>query len=298
MFERIGNAEARAEYKRIKKAEKLYLGAVEKAGYAYINRKIVASRRREEVDASEEIQYNRKYFKFLHKNFPTEKERVSEAHRLAIWWTRQPEVQTGDRTLISMNDRWYLVERFDDADNNYQVEEYITKAEFEKVFKEIQEYGRSGKVKSVSGSVDFIDKLNKQGYSLEGRKSSSLGYATRFGREDNQIQRVDKKQVERGERTSNDGDGDSSGGGANKQGQPISFSLKESVEKDVLARCGSTYRWAETGYIFKDGTRLDLSGRRDGASGGRSTVDHRDIFDVYEDIDGGEAIIEFMSYPR
>jgi len=37
------------------------------------------------------------------------------------------------------------------ADNNYQVEEYITKAEFEKVFKEIQEYGRSGKVKSVSG---------------------------------------------------------------------------------------------------------------------------------------------------
>ena len=56
MFERIGNAEARAEYKRIKKAEKLYLGA----GYAYINRKIVASRRREEVDASEEIQYNRK----------------------------------------------------------------------------------------------------------------------------------------------------------------------------------------------------------------------------------------------
>lgn len=122
-----------------------------------------------------------------------------------------------------MNDRWYLVERFDDADNNYQVEEYITKAEFEKVFKEIQEYGRSGKVKSVSGSIDFIDKLNKQGYSLEGRKSSSLGYATQFGREDNQIQRVDKKQVERGERTSNDGDGDSEGGGANKQGQSISF---------------------------------------------------------------------------
>ena len=295
MFERIGNAEARAEYKQIKKAEKLYLGAVEKAGYAYINRKIVASRRREEIDASEEIQYNRKYFKFLHKNFPTEKESGSEAHRLAIWWTRQPDVQTGDRTLISMNDRWYLVERFDDADNNYQVEEYITKAEFEKVFKEIQEYGRSGKVKSVSGSVDFIDKLNKQGYSLEGRKSSSLGYATQFGREDNQIQRVDKKQVERGERTSNDGDGDSSGGGANKQGQPISFSLKESVEKDVLAYYGSTYRWAETGYIFKDGTRLDLSGRRDGASGGRRTVDHRDIFDVYEDINGGEAMIEFMS---
>ena len=60
MFERIGNAEARAEYKQIKKAEKLYLGAVEKAGYAYVGRKIISSRPEEEVDESEEIQYNRK----------------------------------------------------------------------------------------------------------------------------------------------------------------------------------------------------------------------------------------------
>ena len=94
---------------------------------------------------------------------------------------------------------------------------------------------RVRKVKSVSGSVDFIDKLNKQGYSLEGRKSSSLGYATQFGREDNQIQRMGKKQVERGERTSNDGDGDSSGGGANKQGNPIErvFSLCLLIKKGI-----------------------------------------------------------------
>lgn len=76
----------------------------------------------------------------------------------------------------------------------------------------------------------------------------------------------------------------------------IKFSLKESVEKDVLDYYGNTYRWAETGYIFKDGTRLDMSGRKDGASGGYRTVDHRDIFDIYKDSDISrtDAMIEFM----
>ena len=228
MFERIGNAEARVEYKRIKKAEKLYLGAVEKAGYAYINRKIVASRRREEVDASEEIQYNRKYFKFLHKNFPTEKESGSEAHRLAVWWARRPDVQTGDQTLISMNDRWYLVERFDDADNNYQVEEFITKAEFEKIYKEIKEYGRSGKIKSIQERFVGYDKLNKSSYSLKARKSSIDSNETQYGREDTKVVRMDSGEIERGERIASNGDGDSSSGSADRQGQPVNFSLKDS----------------------------------------------------------------------
>ena len=39
----LANPEARAEYKKIKKAEKLYLDAVEKAGYAYVGRKIIAA---------------------------------------------------------------------------------------------------------------------------------------------------------------------------------------------------------------------------------------------------------------
>lgn len=73
------------------------------------------------------------------------------------------------------------------------------------------------------------------------------------------------------------------------------YSLKDTVEKDVLSHYGATYRWTETGYILKDGTRLDLSGRRDGASGGYRTVDHRDIFDIYENVNGTEAMIEFMA---
>ena len=295
MFERIGNAEARAEYKQIKKAEKLYLGAVEKAGYTYVGRKIIASRK-EELDESEEIQYNRKYFKFLHKNFPDESvgvRGVTTAHRIALDWARK--AKTGDQTLISYKNHWYKVERFDDALNNYQVEEFITVAEYNKISKEIKDYGRSGKIESIQGRVNWIDSCNRQSYSLKRREQGLDGLESRYGREDNQVQRLDKDQAERGKQSSSNGGRNSSSGGANQQRTNVKYSLKESVEKDVLAHYGTTYRWAETGYIFKDGTRLDLSGRRDGASGGRRTVDHRDIFDVYEDIDGGEAMIEFMS---
>ena len=205
------------------------------------------------VDKEEEIEYSRRAFSFQHKNFPGEKESGSEAHRLAVWWAHRADVQTGDQTLISINNRWYLVERFDDADNHYQVEEFITKAEFEKVFKEIKAYGRSGKIKSVSGSVDFIDKLNKRGYSLEGRKSSSFGYETQYGRENNQIQQLDKKQIKRRERPTSDGNGDSSSGGANRQGDSVRYSRRITDSDGVLLS-------EEQAEYFKDSKVRDKNG--------------------------------------
>ena len=92
-----------------------------------------------------------------------------------------------------------------------------------------------------------------------------------------------------------DGIGHSQKGNGNKQG--VRFALKDTVEQDVLAKYGKTYRWAEAGYILKDGTRLDLSGRNEGASGGYRTVDHRDIFDIYEDSEdyGTDAMNQFMA---
>lgn len=76
----------------------------------------------------------------------------------------------------------------------------------------------------------------------------------------------------------------------------IRYSLKNSVEEDVLKTFGKTYDWKETGYILKDGTKLDLSGKHKGAAGGSRSVDHREIFDIYEDSDvyGTEAMVEFM----
>ncbi len=76
------------------------------------------------------------------------------------------------------------------------------------------------------------------------------------------------------------------------------FALPANVEERVLAHFGKTYNWRETGYIFKDGKRLDLSGRNDGAPGGYRSVDHREIFSIEEfengDTYGTEALIEFM----
>lgn len=77
----------------------------------------------------------------------------------------------------------------------------------------------------------------------------------------------------------------------------LRYSLKDTVEHDVIKEYGKTYNWNETGYLLKDGTRLDLSGKNEGASGGYRSVDHRDIFTIYEDGDiyGTEAMIEFIA---
>ena len=81
--------------------------------------------------------------------------------------------------------------------------------------------------------------------------------------------------------------------GGNQRG--VRYSLPINVENDVKKYYGNTYNWRETGYILLDGTRLDLSGRNEGASGGYRAVDHRDIFTIYEDEDysyGTEALEE------
>lgn len=80
----------------------------------------------------------------------------------------------------------------------------------------------------------------------------------------------------------------------NRKHGEVRFELPNTIESDVLKRYGKTYNWKETGYILRDGNRLDLSGRNEGASGGYRQVDHRDIF--YEDSgdSGTSAMIDFM----
>lgn len=74
-------------------------------------------------------------------------------------------------------------------------------------------------------------------------------------------------------------------------------SLKHSVERDVIKAFGITTNWRETGYLLQDGTRIDLSGKKDGAPAGRRSIDHREIFDIYDDAEvyGTNAMIAFMA---
>ena len=77
--------------------------------------------------------------------------------------------------------------------------------------------------------------------------------------------------------------------------ESLRYSLPDTVEKDVFEKYGRTFSWNTTGYILKNGTKLDLSGKSVGAPGGYRALDHRDIFDIYEVDSYTDAMIEFMA---
>lgn len=72
---------------------------------------------------------------------------------------------------------------------------------------------------------------------------------------------------------------------------------KENAQK-VLDYFGKTYSWKETGYVTRDGDRIDLSGKREGGPAGHRSLDHRDIADALGSEYGGEdysgAMVQFM----
>lgn len=95
---------------------------------------------------------------------------------------------------------------------------------------------------------------------------------------------------------------------ANPTSNPdIRYSLTEYTEEEKKAHneaavdyFGKTYSWNETGYLLLNGTKLDFSGKHEGAPGGYRTVDHRDISDALDIEDyGGEdysgSMVQFMS---
>jgi hypothetical protein len=116
-----------------------------------------------------------------------------------------------------MNGTCYLVERFDDALNSYQVEDIVSKEDYKEINKEIIIYGRSGKIKSVQGSTNFIDMLNKSSGVLERGKPSVDSSKTRHGIQNSPVQRMGEIPIDRREPTPSNGRGDSQGGGKNIQ---------------------------------------------------------------------------------
>lgn len=251
------SGEKRAEYKVLTLAENMYLRSAYDHGRQNLiqiieqgredNKQVQVDEQNAEVgvDQTLALQYNnnvqfQRKFSFLHKNFPGERESGgSEAHRLAIWWTRQPNIVAGDQTLISMNGRWYLVEKFDDADNGYQVEDYVTKAEYNKIFEEIKQNGRSGKILSIQRAFANYDKFDKLNYSIKGRKPSVDSLQTQYSGEDSQLLRMDKTKSSRREFESNRS-GDSESSGASKQG--IDYSLKDSQGKELSQQQAEYFR--------------------------------------------------------
>ena len=269
------SGEKRAEYKVLTLAENMYLRSAYDHGRQNLiqiieqgredNKQVQVAEQNDEVgvDQTLALQYNKKKyekkkFSFHHGNFPSQSGSAgSEAHRLAIWWTRRPNIVAGDQTLISMNDRWYLVEKFDDADNGYQVEDYITKSEYNKIFEEIKQNGRSGKILSIQRAFANYDKFDKLNYSIKGRKPSIDSLQTQYSGEDSQLLRVDKTKSSRREFESNRR-GDSESGGSSKQG--IDYSLKDSQGKELSQQQAEYFRDSNLNPTSDQDIRYSLKG--------------------------------------
>ena len=277
MFSKVDGKPTRAEYKHLLKAEKLYLKAASKAGNAQIVKMILAHNPdlSEEIDNSGEIQYNKKT-------------RYIQYRTLAIQWANNPKTKQGDiKILFNPDTNTYnkIV-----ADSSYDVGYRVVKS-----------------VKDTAENAQKIEDLHREVYNEDNgaEQGTREDLHKNFEEYERQTRNFgddlfdDKNKETNGrtrgvveEESGNDGNGDSRKSGSDSQ--VVKYSLKDSVESDVVKEYGKTYRWSETGYILKDGTRLDLSGRNEGAPGGYRAIDHRDIFSSYEDIDGTEAMIEFM----
>ncbi len=141
----------------------------------------------------------------------------SEAHRLALDWAYKADTKAGDMTLISYHDRWYLVQKFDDADSKYLIRRRVLKAEFEKVSKEIEENGKSGDISSIQRRLTRNDKRNKSGYSFKERESSVDRDVIEHRREGQSVVRMVTTESDGRERSGRDGGGDREGSGQDRQ---------------------------------------------------------------------------------
>ncbi len=172
--------------------------------------------------ANDYNEYKRRPFRFIHQNFPSERESRSEAHRLAVWWASDEHTKAHDQCLISMNDRWYIVEKFDDAENGYQVEARITKAEYGKIAREIKEYGHSGQIQRIQERSDWLNRLDQSSGSFARKQSGSSRIATGHGGENTEIQSMDRESFGGRERSESDRNRDHESVSTHLQGNPVS----------------------------------------------------------------------------
>ena len=79
----------------------------------------------------------------------------------------------------------------------------LTKQEFDKIFKDIKENGRYGKIQSIQERIVGNDKFYQFGNTLDTTKSSIDSMATQHSRENTKVFQVDSGEYERGETPSN-----------------------------------------------------------------------------------------------
>ena len=239
MFAKVDKSATRAEYKQLAKAEKLYLKAAAKAGNAQLIRLILsnAPELEKEMDNLGDVQYNKKT-------------RYSQFRTLAIQWANSSKTNQGDVKILFNPD----TNTYDKivADSSYDVGYRIEKS-----------------VKDTVANAQKIEDLLREVYNENNGAEQGTGEDLHKNFEEYESQTrnfgddlFDDKDEEANGRTRRmvEGESGSAGNGNTRQGGNDSqgkYSLKDSVESDVVKEYGKTYRWSETGCILKDGTKLD-----------------------------------------
>ena len=230
MFEKTNDTRTRKEQRLINKAEKLWLNSVEKAGLKYSGGKIY---RRREVDAEAQNEYNGEVAevslsrkdKLLYGTFPTYKEgKGTQANELSTRWAHRADIEVGDRTTMSFNGEWYLIEKFDDSEWGYQIVGKLTEEQYQEYTEDRKNVAEK---QSIQKSVSSITSLDRRRDSSNRGVVSDNKVSPRNGGSDNQIQRVGEEQSQRRETQSNRG-GDSESRRSSKQG--LKYSLPEEAQ--------------------------------------------------------------------
>ena len=174
------------------------------------------------IDTARESRYNKN--SLIHKTFPSYQESGgSEANTLAVWWAHRASVLTGDRTAISYNGSWYLIEKFDSSDLGYQIIAELTQRQYQSYMEE--RTNGVGKGQSIQKGVSSITSIHRRASTSNGGVVSDNSVSPRNGRGDSGVQRVGQEQSQRG-KTASDRGRDSKGGGASEQSKSAITSVK------------------------------------------------------------------------
>ena len=236
-FTSLKSKAARSAYTYLQKAEKLYLKAIEEVGAKFQKRRIIGIKRLEEgeeIDAAPQIVYNEgqealqhsRKDSLINRTFPTYKEgKGTQANELSTRWAHRADIQAGDKTAVSFNGSWYLIEKFDDSEWGYQIIDKLTEKEYLTYEEEWNNGNRQEQ--SIQKGVSRFTSLDRQrNSSFRGESNNDVARSQQRG-ENQEVRGLGEEQSQRRETQSNRG-GDSESRRSSKQG--LKYSLPEEAQ--------------------------------------------------------------------
>ena len=220
-FQSLTHKEARAEYNRLQKAEKLYLKAVEGAGWKYVKGEIEKEKENEGVDNEGVVRYNKK------EKQPSKKRLYYSQYQSSVMqWSFAPSTKLGDvKSFYNPIDNTWNIFIADDSED------------------------RCGLLESVEDSFENVEKIKE--IIKENRHDSNStkqrvveSFHNNFGRYRNvrRDYRYDSSNAEKHRsngrsrvifRATSDGDGNGDSPQGNRDSEKVKYSLKDPISDEI-----------------------------------------------------------------